>query len=235
MADDITEKHAQFFDSDFQRDLSRLGELTQDAVNAIKDWLQTLDSMQDILEDEKWVPLARTTDKNVDELQTLLKPVLWIAFRAQEESVSAKDIVEQLVENELVETDDVRNALDLLLPLAVSLVQKTQEVSTPDLPLLRIQSLSTRCALLPTFDKDFDLRHDNIGDYDPNVERLLPSVCLEIKFDKRDEPIGIQLTPENLETLRTWLDYAESQLQAIREHIEDRNVIGESSGDERNE
>ena len=107
------------------------------------------------------------------------------------------------------------------------------ERTAPNLPLLRIRGISTRCTVISEFDKEFSTKRDTPDEYSPKVARLFPVTTLRLSFhDSKEDPIGIQLTKKDLTTLTKWLQLAQVQMDSLTNYAREHELPVAEEGDE---
>ena len=220
----FVEKAPGLFDKDFRAELKRLAQAPQATVDSIRKWLSTVSDPSDLVTERTWIPLARETNETIDDLRDLLRPVSYVARVGAREEIELVDALDDLVEGGVVtESDHGTGFRDRLLSLVQPLhaiVAARLSTSHPRVPLLKIEKLRTRCILVSTFDREFDIDKDSFDDYQPTLKRLHPVTTLEMEFwDDAHDNIGIALSGEDLDILLKWLTFAKIQTQKAEEAI----------------
>jgi hypothetical protein len=216
-------EHPSFLDKEFRDDLAVFASAGDDVVNAIGDWIASLNDFDDTAEDKKWIPLARQTGKTIDELQTCFRPVRWISLVSQQDGIAVAELLDDLAEAGVISDESLRGRFLRLLGPLETLIERTSDVTAPSLPLLEIKEIQTRCVLVSEYDREFSTGEDTVETYKPSVHALHPRVVLELKFwGKESQKVGISLSERNLETMSKWLTFAGVQLKTLKEAIPEK-------------
>jgi len=226
----LLEKNPVFFDADFRDDLKALKSASPAVIKSLAKWLATVESADDLGDSDKWIPVLKETGLVLDALQKVVKPVLWMADLCARKHVSMADLVDDLAESGIVGNGAQRKAtkqklLALGSPLE-PLLQKAEVKASPELPLLYVKAIKTRCVFISEFDKEYNLETDTASSYKPGLRSLHPRVTLQLTFrDEAHEPIGILLSPSNLKDFKGFLEMAEVQLKAAARALPKAKVI----------
>ena len=219
-------KDSGFFTKKFQEDLRSLQQANDSLIQNIRNWLEEIKTAEDYEQDDKWARLSSTTGLTLDDLQCILRPVIFIASRSVENNISLEVIIAEL--RDANATDDfktVSNRLRLLGEPLSRLFQNLSDYTSPTLPFLYIENMHTSCIFVSGFEKDIDLQHDDPSMFRPTLKALFPRVSLELSFKDQEEPLGILLSRKELRALRKQLDLAEGQMKAAVEMLKTVKII----------
>ncbi len=231
MKTNVLEKNPAFFSSELQSDIKRVAATKDETIDAISAWLRGIDAIESLSDSERWVPVSQKTGVLLDDLQKIVACVGWITSRCAENDVRLADFLEDLKEigvfgPEPQEQEAAKNKLLALGKPLEPLLQKLVIKSSPELPLLHVETFKVRCIFISEFDQEFDPKKDSPTTYKPNLKYLHPRITLRISFHEEQEPIGILLSPENIRDFRKYLELAELQLAVASKMISQQKVVG---------
>ncbi len=165
--------------------------------------------------------LSRETNLSAEKLGSVMGIMRFTAHRLFRSGDKSDDLVDDFLEEGLISQEAAKNFREILNKL-----MQEESIWAPhayleyEAVLPVYQNVTTRCMLMPKFDKEFKY-FDDPQKYNPKVETLLPSVLLNILSDgpEGERSFGVILTEEDLEELQNILDLARKQLSSMKSKI----------------
>lgn len=224
METEVVKENASFFEKAFREDIERILRLAPDKRAKLGSFIANIEKYSELNEETKWALFSREIEEPLDDVLKYSRPLQFIAAKAVEENVAAESILNDLMEVGIIPSNQLEVFLGLI-PLIVTLVSQAVEKVTPNLPLLQIKGISTRCGMISEFDEELSVRKHSPDEYSPKVCRLYPITTLNLSFrDDAQKPIGIQLTRKDLLTVTKWLQLAQVQMDSLTHYAKEHEL-----------
>jgi hypothetical protein len=228
----IVKENSTFLDKAFRDDIECISKLTTEKMGKLCSFIEAFQAFDELNEETNWALFSKEIQEPLDDVLKYARPLQFVAMRAVEEKETVDDIIADLAGLGIIPLDIADDFRKLTSPI-VSLVSEAAAKTTPNLPLLRIRSISTHCGIISEFDEEFSVKTDSPDEYAPEVSRLYPVTTLRLSFyNDEQHPVGIQLARKDLLTVIKWLQLAQVQMDSLAHCIKERNLPIVEQGDE---
>lgn len=206
----------------FIDDLKFFGSITPDQINTITELLSKLKTFRDVNDDEIRLEISAKTGLPADKFVPIIRSLNYVVTMF----VETGDNIDYLIQDLLAENIIRKPAIDNLRTAFINLMDKPifriplgiERAYEEVLPVF--QSLTTRCLLLSTYDKEYDLKYTP-DTYSPKILALLPTTVLNLITDgpEGEKNISFLITERFLDEFITQLQFAKKQLETLISYI----------------
>ncbi len=215
-------KQSALLEEDFKLEINDLLAAKEETINIFIEHFNSSHTLEELLLAKNWVPLAEKTGEPIDYLFKLFRPIRYINVAAKRANIDPSTLIDLLEERKIIDGTREGNK-QRILALSRALKRHTdasEEGLAPQLPGLRIRSISTNTNAMPIFEKDFDITEDDPSKYTDRIRKLYFYTTLIINFRSRDpEKVTIALSEADLKDLMKWLQMAEVQQNILKKSL----------------
>ena len=206
----------------FRDDINYFDSITRDQINTITQLLSKLKSFRDLNDNQIRLEISEKTGLSADKFLPALRALNYIANILPQFNDNIDDFIQDLVTENIItkpSSENLRTAFINLLGKPIFRIPlSTESAYEGILPVF--QSAITKCLLLSTFEKEYDL-NDSLSVYSPNVAFLLPATILNITIDgpEGEKDISFAITEPYLDKFITQLQLSKKQLENLKSYI----------------